>query len=929
MSLNYVNSHDSYCYCKYLNKSNSKFEVSNIFQVDGNISVNSYPDCTCCDNLSDSEGTTSRCDQDCDQMNEETSHAIPVIITQRGLLPLNNSPIKNPPAWFDLYEPRAINPKQSKVNMKTIRRDNRLMMSHSLPIISVSNLRSLWPKINNFKIDMQEREITVALLSEVWEKANCKKQQFELEKMLNMEGLKYISTPRMTKRGGGAAIVVSQELYTLEKIPVLNPDKVEVVFGLMRPKNTTSKIREIIIAAFYSPPKSRKNPLLLDHLLSTSLFLLSKYPSAGLVIGGDKNNLNISPLLNGIPRLKQIVTQPTHNRKVLDIILTNMHQLYSIPIIAPPVPPDDPLCGVPSDHSTPIAIPLSTNTVQQTREFVTKVSRPLPDSGILEFGEWICSEDWTDIPDNVDPTSQVIEFEKLLNKKLDVIFPKKLVRINLNHDKPFITAELKKLDRSVKREYRKNQKSAKYKRLKENFDQKYKTAAADYLEKAVISLKEDDPGKAYRCLKKMAAQPGDHPDEGSFTLLSHVEENLTAEESIEKIAQHFANISQEFPPLDYNLLPAEVQAKLDKPAGVWQLPDIPDHDVYQKIRKSKKPRSSVPGDLPRRIIQEFGPELATPAGKIFRNIVKTGHWPKPWRIEYGTPLKKETNPITEDQLRIISLTSYFSKVFEQYVVIWLLEFVGDQMDWGQYGGAKGCSISHYLIDFVNFILYNQDLKVPHAVLAVMIDFSKAFNRINHNTIITILSKMGVPGWLLRIVIGFLTNRELIVRYKGGTSDRKMLPGGGPQGTRLGLFLFLILINAAGYEHLQENIGEHMTQKKNKRTVIPNIHMKFVDDMTLAEAMNLKECLVPNPDPNPPQPLAYHDRTEHLLAADKCKMQEQLDKMVLYCNENDMKINTDKTKVVLFNTARKYDFMPKFSIENNTWLEVVEELSYLV
>ena len=68
--------------------------------------------------------------------------------------------------------------------------------------------------------------------------------------------------------------------------------------------------------------------------------------------------------------------------------------------------------------------------------------------------------------------------------------------------------------------------------------------------------------------KKMAAQPGDHPDEGSFTLLSHVEENLTAEESIEKIAQHFASISQEFPPLDYNLLPAEVQAKLDQPAGV-------------------------------------------------------------------------------------------------------------------------------------------------------------------------------------------------------------------------------------------------------------------------------------------------------------------------------------------------------------------------
>ena len=216
--------------------------------------------------------------------------------------------------------------------------------------------------------------------------------------------------------------------------------------------------------------------------------------------------------------------------------------------------------------------------------------------------------------------------------------------------------------------------------------------------------------------------------------------------------------------------------------------------------------SSVPGDIPRRLVQEFGPELATPAAKIFRNIVQTGHWPQPWRTEYGTPLQKQTNPIHEGQLRIISLTNYLSKVFEQFVISWLLDCVGSQLDWGQYGGVKGSSISHYLIDFVNFVLYNQDMKTPHATLVVMIDFQKAFNRIEHNLIITILSDMGVPGWLLKIVIGFLSERDLIVRFKGGCSSRKPLPGGGPQGTRLGLFLFLILINAAGYGTLEKQMG---------------------------------------------------------------------------------------------------------------------------
>ena len=132
---------------------------------------------------------------------------------------------------------------------------------------------------------------------------------------------------------------------------------------------------------------------------------------------------------------------------------------------------------------------------------------------------------------------------------------------------------------------------------------------------------------------------------------------------------------------------------------------------------------------------------------------------------------------------------------------------------------KGSSISHYLINFINFILFNQDLAVPQAVVAVMVDFSKAFNRINHNTIITILSRMGVPGWLLNIVIGFLTERELIVRQNGGSSKRKALPGGGPQGTKLGLLLFLVLINALGYTHLEQNLGAKLTEKLEKRRLL--------------------------------------------------------------------------------------------------------------
>ena len=380
----------------------------------------------------------------------------------------------------------------------------------------------------------------------------------------------------------------------------------------------------MIVAAFYSPPKSKKNPQLLDHLLSNSLFLLSKYPNAGLVLGGDKNDLSITPLLNGIPKLSQIVTLPTYNTKVLDIILTTCANMYCVPIITPPLQPDDPLCYAPSDHSTTVAIPLTNATLDQIREYVVRVTRPLPQSGILEFGEWMCQEDWMEISEKTDPTEQVLVFENIMNQKLDIIFPKKSVRVNPNVDLPFITADLKKLDRLIKREYRKHLKSEKYLRLKKSYDKKFKIAASNYLDKSVRTLMEDDPGTAYRCLKRLAAQPGDNHDEGSFALPSH--QQLTPEQSIERIAQHFASISQEYVPLSVDLLPPDVQAKVNQPISESVLPQLPDHDVWDKIRKSKKPKSSVPGDIPRKLVQEFGPELASPAGIIFRNIVNVdGH----------------------------------------------------------------------------------------------------------------------------------------------------------------------------------------------------------------------------------------------------------------------------------------------------------------
>ena len=96
-------------------------------------------------------------------------------------------------------------------------------------------------------------------------------------------------------------------------------------------------------------------------------------------------------------------------------------------------------------------------------------------------------------------------------------------------------------------------------------------------------------------------------------------------------------------------------------------------------------------------------------------------------------------------------------------------------------------------------------------------------------------------------------------------EARNLPGGGPQGTILAMFLFLILINMAGFDDLEKNLGEKITKPKGKRKVMKTTHQKFVDDMTLAEAIDLKKALKPIPLEEIVRPVPYHSRTGHFLS----------------------------------------------------------------
>ena len=446
-----------------------------------------------------------------------------------------------------------------------------------------------------------------------------------------------------------------------------------------------------------------------------------------------------------------------------------------------------------------------------------------------------------------------------------------------------------------------------------------------HLKRNVSDLMQAAPGKAWQTLKKMGAQPGECGGQGGFTLTEHLDQNLSAEQSLEKIVTYFSELSSQHSPLCVENLPDRVQQKINSAINPEDLPEISAYQIWQIQKGRKKTQSSVPGELPPRLRNQFTVELCEPAALIFNKITRSAEWCEDWKIEYGTPLEKVTNPANEEQLRIISITHQLSITYERFILKWLLDYVGDKLDPDQFGGVKGHSVAHYLIEIQNSILYNQDLENPKATLMAGVDISKGFNKIEHNECVTRISDMGCPNWLLKIVISYLSKRHLIVRFQGKQSRKAPLDSGCGQGTLLGLFCFCITFNGAGPKPIEQSIGQIITQPMKRRKEIPAGKKKWVDDLTLTVPISLKENLIQDTRATTARPVPYHGRTGHRLPKENNPMQIQLDNLSEYCRQAKMSINKQKTKCMLFNKARKYDFIPELCLSEEAQLEVVQEM----
>ena len=180
--------------------------------------------------------------------------------------------------------------------------------------------------------------------------------------------------------------------------------------------------------------------------------------------------------------------------------------------------------------------------------------------------------------------------------------------------------------------------------------------------------------------------------------------------------------------------------------------------------------------------------------KIINNSYIQGIFPKALKIAKVVPIHKDGPRDNVENYRPISLLSSFSKIYEKVMHNRVIEFLDQNgtLYEMQYGFRPGRSCEHALLNAKNTIL--NSLSKREVTLLLLIDFSKAFDMIEHPILLKKLEHYGIRGVVLEWFKSYLCNREQYVTINGTNSTYKAIEFGVPQGSILGPLLFIIYIN---------------------------------------------------------------------------------------------------------------------------------------